>query len=281
MAFECVAEHQDSSKPLCSVEDCTRPVRARGYCSTHWARWRKHGDPLAGAFQPLPALCEIAGCEKKPHTRRQGVAVCNQHWQMLHKYGAPVAPPRQPQAKCCVENCGNNSRTKYGQFCEKHYMRLRRNGDTNRRKPEERITHSSGYVLLFRPEHPLTKRSGRVREYEHRVVFYDTHGAGPFSCHWCGVQVSWSDMHVDHVNAVRDDNRLENLVASCARCNQGRAREAVDLAVRKRSPLITFNGVSKRAVEWARELGITTTALRARLRRWPTERALTEANGRT
>lgn len=32
----------------CSVDGCERREKARGYCSTHYSRWRKHGDPLAG-----------------------------------------------------------------------------------------------------------------------------------------------------------------------------------------------------------------------------------------
>lgn len=31
----------------CKVQDCGRPVCARGYCSAHYARVRTHGDPLA------------------------------------------------------------------------------------------------------------------------------------------------------------------------------------------------------------------------------------------
>lgn len=35
-----------SDFPPCAVEDCDRPgTRARGWCSKHWQRWRKHGDP--------------------------------------------------------------------------------------------------------------------------------------------------------------------------------------------------------------------------------------------
>ena len=33
---------------MCSVESCERKTYARGWCKSHYERWRKHGDPLAG-----------------------------------------------------------------------------------------------------------------------------------------------------------------------------------------------------------------------------------------
>lgn len=32
----------------CSIPDCGRPVRGRGYCNRHLLRLRRHGDPLGG-----------------------------------------------------------------------------------------------------------------------------------------------------------------------------------------------------------------------------------------
>lgn len=34
------------SKRRCDVEECDRPYYAKGYCGTHYQRWRKWGDPL-------------------------------------------------------------------------------------------------------------------------------------------------------------------------------------------------------------------------------------------
>ena len=37
----------------CSIENCARPVLSRGWCSLHYQRWQRHGDPLAGkTFKP-------------------------------------------------------------------------------------------------------------------------------------------------------------------------------------------------------------------------------------
>lgn len=32
----------------CSIGRCEKPSRTRGLCSTHYQRWRRHGDPLGG-----------------------------------------------------------------------------------------------------------------------------------------------------------------------------------------------------------------------------------------
>lgn len=31
---------------ICSIDNCTRQVAARGWCHKHWARWRRNGDPV-------------------------------------------------------------------------------------------------------------------------------------------------------------------------------------------------------------------------------------------
>jgi len=37
---------------LCTVEGCKKSVYARVYCASHWYRWNRHGDPLAGKTAP-------------------------------------------------------------------------------------------------------------------------------------------------------------------------------------------------------------------------------------
>lgn len=33
------------SSPVCSVPDCERKARSRGWCPMHYKRWKAHGDP--------------------------------------------------------------------------------------------------------------------------------------------------------------------------------------------------------------------------------------------
>jgi len=130
---------------------------------------------------------------------------------------------------CKVDGCVSRVRSARAEYCELHYMRVRRNGHVQLKlevsPPKEEIDHSHGYILEYAPGHWHALRTGNSRVYQHRRVYFDEYGEGPFDCHWCGTCVTWDDMHVDHVNAVKDDNRLENLVASCAECNQKRGKE--------------------------------------------------------
>lgn len=75
---------------ICSVEGCEKPVRARGWCSTHHQRWRVHGSPdvvlraANGAYGPGSA-CSVDGCERRP--TRGGM--CTAHYQRQRKFGDP------------------------------------------------------------------------------------------------------------------------------------------------------------------------------------------------
>lgn len=199
----------------------------------------------------------------------------------LRRYRARMERARE----CEVDGCCLRVRSPGATLCEKHYMRKRRRGtvkkaiEANPPKPE--LPHSNGYVLEYMPDHPLWGEvKGRL--YQHRRVFFDRYGKGPFNCHWCGQQVVWQGMHVDHVNAIRDDNRIDNLVPSCPPCNQARGTEKMKAARRKRSTTrLEWNGESLCISEWAERLGITPTSVKWRMSRgWPVQRIVTEGRGK-
>lgn len=60
---------------------------------------------------------------------------------------------------------------------------------------------------------------GDVKEI--RAFFRSVHWAESVVCHWCGLPVPPGKRHVDHVVPLSKGGRhsVENLVASCARCN--------------------------------------------------------------
>lgn len=64
-----------------------------------------------------------------------------------------------------------------------------------------RTYHKSGYVMLYKPDHHGVNSNGYVPE--HRYVYETSRG----------VKLP-SNVHVHHINGIRDDNRPENLIAT-------------------------------------------------------------------
>lgn len=91
------------------------------------------------------------------------------------------------------------------------------------------VDNQSGYVRYIGYKHPATNPSGIT--FEHRIVLWDKLGGGDANCHWCDTPVTWSKKYpqhkdalvVDHLNNIKSDNRPENLVPSCQKCNFGRS----------------------------------------------------------
>lgn len=215
------------SNVTCRVDDCDARVKARGLCPTHYSRWRRNGtleiSRKSPAKRPTPT-CEVDACDQPAEAR----GWCHLHYDRWRRNG-DVHLHRREVSPCAVEGCQRSSR-KRG-WCEFHYGRWRRTGQTSdpvSRRGSRGTVRSDGYVVLNRPEHPLSAKGGLVME--HRSVLYDAIGPGEHECHWCSTSVSWERtwpahadaLVVDHVDHDRSNNDRDNLVPSCQRCNANR-----------------------------------------------------------
>lgn len=74
----------------CMIEGCERPLKARGWCSTHYMRWKSTGDPN-GMKTGHPdvviksQICEEWGCNKPARTR----FLCTTHYGLLYEAENP------------------------------------------------------------------------------------------------------------------------------------------------------------------------------------------------
>lgn len=207
--------------------------------------------------------CSVHGCVALAAKR----GMCGKHYQRVWKCGDPHVTklPKPNSGVCEAPGCDLKPRSNVSPYCEMHYMRLRRGGTLEKRlTAQERIVHSGGYIIVRKPEHPLSDKGGRV--YEHRFVFYEAYGEGPFKCHVCGAQQTWATMHIDHLNDNRADNKIENLAAACPVCNQARGRHKSKASHRANGRQLTVGTQTKCVSEWAEEAGISRTSLMLRLR---------------
>lgn len=142
------------------------------------------------------------------------------------------------QRTCTVDGCEKKPRSANADWCPMHYHRWYRHGSVHKVATEAGITASLGrrYRTKYAPRHPLASKHGIV--YVHRMVLFDAIGRGPHSCHWCETEIDWApkgdprELQPDHINGDGSDNRIENLVPSCRRCNTTRGGQARSDALR-------------------------------------------------
>lgn len=121
----------------CAVEACGAARTTKGFCTSHYSRWKRHGDPLAGG---------------PPRVHRQKVG--------------------EPRRLCEVEAC-IKTHSSHG-LCQTHYSRFRR-GEVNWsrpiRVPAGRSRDAKGYVYVRIPDgHPIFTRRAQRYIPEHRFV---------------------------------------------------------------------------------------------------------------
>jgi hypothetical protein len=187
----------------CSVEGCERSYHAKGFCSMHWKRIVRNGDPgsVGASRNPQGPTCSIEGCE------RDTVAFgwCFMHYKRARKSGGDPGPAESRFLRgriCSVGGCGREARGRG--LCHTHYSRWRKTGTTDDPRDRARSYRTpEGYVLLPISKHdPLYSMAVRKKRYvfEHRLVMA-RHIGRPLL----------PEESVHHINGVRDDNRLENL----------------------------------------------------------------------
>jgi hypothetical protein len=162
------------------------------------------------------------------------------------KESHPHAVDRRGWMVCKVDECGKIVRSRWATLCNTHYFRGRRTGSTAKRPPAPPARTNHGYMASACKAHPASSKRGIL--YEHRKVFYETFGPDDHVCFWCKIPLFWKGktsehrtfnaLCVDHLNADRADNRPENLVPSCHRCNSARGLFFVWLSKHKDDPVL-------------------------------------------
>lgn len=107
----------------CSIEGCERSAEKRGWCGTHYQRWRRTGSTDLRLVNG--GLCSIDGCDLPASTR----GWCRRHYDHWKRHGDPSVFVHRFHfgALCAVDGCGNRAKTRG--WCGKHYIRWSKTGD--------------------------------------------------------------------------------------------------------------------------------------------------------
>lgn len=90
-----VVAKADRSEKSCKVSSCKREYRAKGYCNTHYKKWKKGAFGLARY-----KTCGDLDCRKPMVVNRHGY--CEDHYQNYYVKGMAVtkaAPVEKPAAE--------------------------------------------------------------------------------------------------------------------------------------------------------------------------------------
>lgn len=113
----------------CTIPGCGNDSIAKGYCTMHYKRIKKHGDPnyVFDYVTCKDKKCVVEGCQSEAHSK----GYCNTHYYRLKKYGNPtLGGPRvgrRVKKKCSVDGCDQMSNA-HG-LCSRHYSIKERYGD--------------------------------------------------------------------------------------------------------------------------------------------------------
>ena len=112
---------------LCSFDGCTRSHYCKGFCTMHYQRYRKHGDPSV-APTVNTSICVVDGCAEIARTL--GRTLCPLHYSR-QKHGRPLDAPkvhrRAERGMCIADGCSMIDAGPRG-YCSKHLSRINRNG---------------------------------------------------------------------------------------------------------------------------------------------------------
>lgn len=100
----------------CAIDGCEKPKITRGWCSKHYYRWRKHGDPEIVSWEvqkrPVDGLCTIAGCTKDYYWS----GVCSGHYVRRMRHGT-LASDAPLENRCYDPEEAFSARTREDSGC--------------------------------------------------------------------------------------------------------------------------------------------------------------------
>lgn len=151
---------------FCTVPNCGRPHKARGYCQAHYQHF-KRGVPIKEAIRPRDQQrhdhCTAEACKREVKAH----GLCHMHYARFLRHGSTDYRERQKSEKPCAHP-GCTSFLYAKGLCQKHYVR---NRDA---KKKYGITGGQYYAMVAaqdgvcavcsQPPSKKNRHSGKVQE---------------------------------------------------------------------------------------------------------------------
>lgn len=161
---------------LCSMPGCARTVLARGMCSTHYTRWRKHGDPTRvdpgrhthgmsrkpeyKVWKNMRDRCSKISCKSFPDYGARGIVVCDRWFNNFETFFLDMGP--RPSPKHSIDRINNDGNYEPGncRWATKAQQMSNRRNSRFVILDGTKLTITEAAKLLGRPHTYLYKRIG-------------------------------------------------------------------------------------------------------------------------
>lgn len=122
-------EQVNMANPTCTIDGCERLHLARGYCGTHYKRWKLTGNPGTAVVRQVvrrtETVCAVDGCSR-PRIQREWCKAHYARWRRHGDVGSAELLDRTTPRLCSIAGCelphDSNG------YCSPHAHRQRRYG---------------------------------------------------------------------------------------------------------------------------------------------------------
>lgn len=214
------------AKRMCSVDGCEAVVASRGWCSMHYARWRRTGE--TGSFERQRRNsslepCSVVGCEAVVLAR----GWCSKHYYRWYQYGV-LTVQREP-GKCkrgherTPDNVGHGGHCKIcvsentKTWREANWARYRETSQARYARDRDKVLAK---VQEWQRANPEKRREARRRRRygagdPETIAYVEVLRSDP--CVYCGGAAGT----LEHIVPVSTggDNHWTNYASACLGCN--------------------------------------------------------------
>ena len=168
---------------VCTVQDCGRKHKARGYCQTHYMQFQRGLSdlgPIKVRVRDKPDCCVEDGCGYPVKAK----GLCMMHYQRSLRHGHTKSGTRQkPRTGCAIAGCENYLYAKG--LCHPHYktQQIWASRGVDAARYQEMLAEQNGLcAICARPEKHTDPYTGRTK----RLAIDHCHGSGKVRGLLCG-----------------------------------------------------------------------------------------------
>jgi len=230
-------KERSKTKPKCSVGNCTKNEHVKGFCNQHYIMWKKHGDPLAGAYR-MPF--------KKAINHADGTRTCTKCMVIkpvsdFHKDKTATDGIRSTCKKCRIDHVKDWYQDNKPRQQKRANLRRKQDPEKERLREAERYIKDREKRILLATEHSHRRKARKLKTVVEKGIskaalkkLFGT------KCFYCEKEMDFSvgigrkfnrDMAtIEHLIplAKGGEHTWENTVLACRHCNISKNAKSIE-----------------------------------------------------